>query len=62
MNEFTKEWKFKSDEKNTLMLSEWKLPPNMVYFNKIPHGLYNILQTLNAKGMFYKIFNEIFNI
>ena len=59
--EFTKEWKFKSDEKNTLMLSEWKLPPNMVYFNKIPHGLYNILQTLNAKGMFYKIFNEIFN-
>ena len=60
--EFTDEWKLKSDEKNTLLLSEWKLPPNMVYFNKIPHGLYHILQTLNAKGMFYKIFNDIFNI
>jgi predicted unusual protein kinase regulating ubiquinone biosynthesis (AarF/ABC1/UbiB family) len=60
--EFTQEWKFKSDEKNTLLLSEWKLPANMVYFNKIPHGLYHILQTLNAKGMFYKIFNDIFNI
>jgi predicted unusual protein kinase regulating ubiquinone biosynthesis (AarF/ABC1/UbiB family) len=59
--EFTEEWKFKSDEKNALLLSEWKLPPNMVYFNKIPHGLYHILQTLNAKGMFYKIFNDIFN-
>jgi hypothetical protein len=59
--EFTEEWKLKSDEKNTLLLSEWKLPPNMVYFNKIPHGLYHILQTLNAKGMFYKIFNDIFN-
>ena len=34
--EFTDEWKLKSDEKNTLLLSEWKLPPNMVYFNKIP--------------------------
>jgi ubiquinone biosynthesis protein len=59
--EFTDEWKLKSDEKNTLLLSEWKLPPNMVYFNKIPHGLYHILQILNAKGMFYKIFNDIFN-
>jgi ubiquinone biosynthesis protein len=59
--EFTQEWKLKSDEKNTLLLSEWKLPANMVYFNKIPHGLYHILQTLNAKGMFYKIFNDIFN-
>ena len=59
--EFTDEWKLKSDEKNTLLLSEWKLPSNMVYFNKIPHGLYHILQTLNAKGMFYKIFNDIFN-
>ena len=59
--EFTQEWKLKSDEKNTLLLSEWKLPSNMVYFNKIPHGLYHILQTLNAKGMFYKIFNDIFN-
>jgi ubiquinone biosynthesis protein len=60
--EFTQEWKLKSDEKNTLLLSEWKLPANMVYFNKIPHGLYHILQTLNAKGMFYKIFNDIFSL
>uniref|UniRef100_A0A6C0JPT9 Protein kinase domain-containing protein n=1 Tax=viral metagenome TaxID=1070528 RepID=A0A6C0JPT9_9ZZZZ len=59
--EFTEKWILKSDEKNPLLLSEWKLPPNMVYFNKIPHGVYNILKILNAKGMFYKIFNNIFN-
>ena len=60
--EFTQDWWNKSDYKDTKLMSEWTLPTNMVYFNKIPYGLYNILTALNAKGNFFEIINNIFNI
>jgi predicted unusual protein kinase regulating ubiquinone biosynthesis (AarF/ABC1/UbiB family) len=59
--EFTQEWWKKSDYKDTKLMSEWVLPTNMVYFNKIPYGLYNILTALNAKSNFFEIMNDIFN-
>jgi len=57
--EFTEEWLKKSDYKDTELMKEWNLPPNMVYLNKIPFGLYNILTKLNAKGNFKKIFDKL---
>ena len=59
--EFTQEWWKKSDYKYTKLMSELVLPTNMVYFNKIPYGLYNILTALNAKSNFFEIMNDIFN-
>lgn len=59
--EFTSEWFKKFDHKNIKLISEWKLPKNMVYFNKIPYGLFHILTSLQASGSFYKIFNDIFD-
>jgi len=57
--EFNEEWLLKSDYKDTELMKEWNLPPNMVYLNKIPFGLYNILTKLNAKGNFKIIFDEL---
>lgn len=57
--EFTEEWWKKSDMKNVKLMSEWVLPSNMVYFNKIPYGLYNILTSLNATGNFYTLINSL---
>jgi predicted unusual protein kinase regulating ubiquinone biosynthesis (AarF/ABC1/UbiB family) len=57
--EFTKEWFEEADKKNTKLMSEWKLPQNMVYFNKIPWGFYHILVSLNSKAEFYKIIDNI---
>lgn len=59
--EFTQEWFEEADKKDVKLLSEWILPKNMVYFNKIPWGFYHILTALNAKGLFFKILNEIFD-
>lgn len=60
--EFTDEWFKECDKKDTKLLSEWKLPRNMVYFNKIPSGFYKLLCALNAKGKFYTVLNDIFDI
>lgn len=57
--EFNEEWLLKSDYKDTELMKEWNLPPNMVYLNKIPFGLYNILTKLKAKGNFKIIFDEL---
>lgn len=57
--EFTEDWIKKSDYKDTELMKEWNLPPNIVYLNKIPFGLYNILTKLNAKGNFKIIFDEL---
>lgn len=43
---FTDEWMIKSTFKNMNLMREWVLPSNMVYFNKIPYGLYHILNKL----------------
>lgn len=59
--EFTQDWFEEADKKDVKLLSEWILPKNMVYFNKIQWGFYHILTALNAKGLFFKILNEIFD-
>ena len=57
--EFNEEWFAKSDYKDTELMKEWSLPPNMVYLNKIPFGLYNILTKLKATGNFKIIFDNL---
>lgn len=54
--EFTKEWLDKSCYKNIDLMKEWNLPSELVYFNKIPYGLYHVLTNLNLKGNFTEIF------
>lgn len=50
------------DHPDIKYMKEWILPTNMVYFNKIPHGLYHMLSNLNAEGEFYKIFDDILGL
>lgn len=57
--EFTPDWLEKSCFKNTELMKEWKLPKNMVYFNKIPYGSYHIFTKLKLKGNFKKIFKQL---
>jgi predicted unusual protein kinase regulating ubiquinone biosynthesis (AarF/ABC1/UbiB family) len=56
---FTDEFLEKSLYKNTTLMKEWKIPPSMVYLNKIPYGLFHVLTKLNASGDFYTIFNDL---
>jgi predicted unusual protein kinase regulating ubiquinone biosynthesis (AarF/ABC1/UbiB family) len=60
--EFTMEWKDKIDEKNTMLMKEWILPREMVYYNKIPYGTYCILAKLKAKGKYNKIIESYIDI
>ena len=57
--EFTEEWLKLSVYKDTLLMKEWQLPSNLVYLNKIPFGLYNILNKLKAKGNFKRIIDNL---
>lgn len=56
---FTQEWLKKTHEKDFKLLSELYMPKEMVYFNRIPHGVFHILTHLNVTAPFYKIFNEL---
>ena len=56
---FDQEFLSKSCYKNTTLMKEWKLPPSMVYLNKIPDGLFHILTKLNASGNFYDIYTDL---
>ena len=40
-------------------MKEWNLPNDMVYFNKIPFGLFHLLTKLNLKKDFTAFFNNI---
>lgn len=57
--EFNESWLDKCNEKNTELMQEWTLPGNMVYFNKIPYGLYHILTKLKVKGNFWNIIKKL---
>ena len=59
--EFTDEWLNMSVKKETELMKEWVLPQDMVYFNKIPYGMYHILTKLKLKGGFLEVLDEIFN-
>ena len=57
--QFTNEWLEKAVVKNSELMKEWTLPPNMVYLNKIPYGLSHMLVKLNLKGNFKDFFDTI---
>jgi predicted unusual protein kinase regulating ubiquinone biosynthesis (AarF/ABC1/UbiB family) len=60
--EFTEEWLQKSIYKDIDLMKEWNLPSNMVYFNKIPFGLFHILTKLKLKYDFTDFFKEILEL
>jgi predicted unusual protein kinase regulating ubiquinone biosynthesis (AarF/ABC1/UbiB family) len=57
--EFTQEWLEMACGKETELMKEWTLPPNMVYFNKIPYGCYHIFTKLRLKGNFGELFDQM---
>ena len=57
--EFTEEKLKKSDYKNLELMKEWNLPSDMVYFNKIPYGLFHLLTKLNLKHDFTLFFEKL---
>ena len=56
---FNHEFLTKSCYKNTTLMKEWKIPPSMVYLNKIPYGLFHILTKLNVTGNLYDIYTDL---
>ena len=58
--EFTEEWLDMATDKETELMKEWTLPQDIVYFNKIPYGMYHILTKLKLKGNFLEVFDTIF--
>ena len=59
--EFTEEWLDMATDKDTELMKEWILPSDMVYFNKIPYGMYHILTKLKLNGRFIELFDDMFN-
>lgn len=59
--EFTEEWLDMAVKKETNLMKEWVLPQDMVYFNKIPYGMYHILTKLKLKGRFQAVFDKLFD-
>jgi predicted unusual protein kinase regulating ubiquinone biosynthesis (AarF/ABC1/UbiB family) len=60
--EFTSEWVKNNDYKNTDLMKYWNLPSNLVYFNKLPYGMYHILGKMNLKGNFLTFYKKLLNI
>lgn len=58
--EFTAEWWETINQKDTDLLAEWKLPAEVIYLNKVPYCLYQILVEMKASGNFKQIFTQIF--
>jgi len=56
---FTKDFVDKTTHKNITLMREWKVPHNLIYFNKIPFNLFSILYSLNAECNFSDIFEEL---
>jgi ubiquinone biosynthesis protein len=56
---FTKDFIDKTTHKNITLMREWKVPHNLIYFNKIPFNLFSILYSLNAECNFSDIFEEL---
>jgi ubiquinone biosynthesis protein len=56
---FTTEWVHKASQKDVNMMKNWKLPPHVVYLNKIPYGLFHVFSKLNMSGNFLEFFNQL---
>lgn len=59
--QFYPEWLDLVGDKNTELMKEWYCPPNMIYFHKIPYGLYHLLTKLELKCNVGSIVEEILN-
>jgi len=59
--QFYPEWLDLVGDKNTELMKEWFCPPNMIYFHKIPYGLYHLLTKLDLKCNVGVIIEEILN-
>lgn len=57
--EFNQEWLDFAVYKNTELMKEWKIPSDIVWYNKIPYGLFHILTKLTARGNFKSIFDKL---
>jgi predicted unusual protein kinase regulating ubiquinone biosynthesis (AarF/ABC1/UbiB family) len=57
--EFSIDWWEKINYKETKLLSEWGLPPNIIYLNKLPYGFFKIMAILKATGNFAEMVDEI---
>ena len=60
--EFTSEWVKITDYKNIDLMKSWNLPSNLLYFNKLPYGMYHILGKMNLKGNFLTFYKKLLNI
>ena len=60
--EFTSDWVKITDYKNIDLMKSWNLPSNLVYFNKLPYGMYHILGKMNLKGNFLTFYKKLLNI
>ena len=60
--EFTEEKLELISKKDIEMMKSWNVPTNMVYFNKIPFGLFHLLTKMKVKHDFTGYFNEMLNI
>lgn len=58
---FTNEYIDEIDMKDPVLLKEWGLPGELVYFNKVPQGLYRLLWKLNVKMNYSRILTDIFS-
>lgn len=56
---FSDDWLEKAVYKNVDLMKEWKLPPNMVYLNKICYGFPHVLKKLQLEGNFLHFFQNI---
>lgn len=56
---FTQEWLHTCNYKDAALMKHWTLPLDMVYFNKLPYGLYHILMHLDATGSFSTHMKEL---
>jgi predicted unusual protein kinase regulating ubiquinone biosynthesis (AarF/ABC1/UbiB family) len=60
--EFTKENLTKINHKNVELMKDWNLPTDLVYFNKIPFGLFFMLEKINFKYDLTGFFEELVGI
>lgn len=57
--DFNDDWLELAVYKNTELMKEWVLPPNMVHFNKIPFGLVHILTKLEMECNLREYFKQL---
>ena len=56
---FTQEWLTRAVYKKTELMKNWILPPECIYLNKIPYGLYHLLTSLELEGNFWEMMQRL---